>query len=257
MTREECLRLWKAEEREPFQGWDFSHLNGRWEAEELPWNYQEELEPYLNYRTMLLDMGTGGGEFLLSLNPPKGRTYATRGICPTWTCRRRLPIHGIELRQVFDDSDLPFDDEMFDLVINRQEAYDPDEVFRVLKPGGYFVTQQYGGRNNEWLARFCCRSCRWGSGRTGICVTPRQELEERDFVILKAREAFSSLRFLDVGALVYFAKVIEWEFPGFSVDKCAEQLWELQEQLERDGFIESREHRYLLAAQKPEDGATS
>lgn len=74
MTREECLRLWKAEEREPFQGWDFSHLNGRWEAEELPWNYQEELEPYLNYRTMLLDMGTGGGEFLLSLNPPKGRT---------------------------------------------------------------------------------------------------------------------------------------------------------------------------------------
>ena len=60
-----------------------------------------------------------------------------------------------------------------------------------------------------------------------------------------------------MGALVYFAKVIEWEFPGFSVDKCAEQLWELQEQLERDGFIESREHRYLLAAQKPEDGATS
>ena len=140
MTREECLRLWKAEEREPFQGWDFSHLNGRGEAEELPWNYQEELEPYLNYRTMLLDMGTGGGEFLLSLNPPKGRTYATEGYLPNVDlCRRRLPIHGIELRQVFDDSDLPFDDEMFDLVINRQEAYDPDEVFRVLKPGGLLL----------------------------------------------------------------------------------------------------------------------
>lgn len=258
MTREECLHLWKAEEQEPFQGWDFSHLNGRWEAEELPWSYQEALEPYLNYRTTLLDMGTGGGEFLLSLNPPKGRTYATEGYPPNVElCRRRLPIHGIELRQVFDDSDLPFDDGMFDLVINRQEAYDPDEVFRVLKPGGYFVTQQYGGRNNEWLARFLLPELPEGLREEQDLHHARKELEERDFVILEEKEAFSSLRFLDVGALVYFAKIIEWEFPGFSVKKCFEQLWELQGQLERDGFIESREHRYLLVAQKPENGATS
>ena len=155
MTREECRALWAAEERTFFQGWDFSHLDGRWEEEALPWSYREELEPYLNYRTVLLDMGTGGGEFLLSLNPPRGRTYATEGYPPNVElCRRRLPIHGIELRQVYDDSDLPFDDGMFDLVINRQEAYDPDEVRRVLKPGGYFVTQQVGGRNNERLAHF-------------------------------------------------------------------------------------------------------
>ena len=253
MTREECRALWAAEERTFFQGWDFSHLDGRWEEEALPWSYREELEPYLNYRTVLLDMGTGGGEFLLSLNPPRGRTYATEGYPPNVElCRRRLPIHGIELRQVYDDSDLPFDDGMFDLVINRQEAYDADEVRRVLKPGGYFVTQQVGGRNNERLAHFLLPGLPEDLREEQDLDHARRALEERDFTILRAHEAFCSLRFFDVGALVYFARIIEWEFPGFSVEKCFEQLWELQGQLERDGFLESREHRYLLTAQKPE-----
>ncbi len=253
MTKEEYQAQWTAEEQAFFQGWDFSHLDGRWEEDPLPWNYREELEPYLNYRTVLLDMGTGGGEFLLSLNPPRGRTYATEGYFPNVElCRRRLPIHGIELRQVFDDSDLPFEDGMFDLVINRDESYDPDEVRRILKPGGYFITEQPGGRDHERLVRFLLPDLPEDFRDELDLEHARRELEEREFTILKAMEAFRSRRFLDVGALVYFVKHVEWEFPGFSVKKCSEQLEALQKQLEQDGFLESREHWYLLAAQKPE-----
>ena len=80
----------------------------------------------------------------------------------------------------------------------------------------------------------------------------QKELEDQEFIVLKGREAFRSRRFLDIGAVVYFARQMEWEFPGFSVEKCFEPLWELHCQLERDGFVESREHRYLLAVQKPD-----
>ena len=253
MTREECLARWTAEEQAFFQGWDFSRLDGRWEEDGLPWSYREELEPYLDYRTTLLDMGTGGGEFLLSLNPPRGRTYATEGYFPNVElCRRRLPVHGVELRQVFDDKDLPFDDGMFDLVINRDETYDPEEVRRVLKPGGYFITEQAGGRDHEQLVRYLLPELPDGFREDVDLEHAEKELKEQEFSILKGREAFRSRRFLDVGALVYFARQMEWEFPGFSVEKCFEPLWELQCQLERSGFVESREHRYLLVAQKPD-----
>jgi hypothetical protein len=42
---------------------------------------------------------------------------------------------------------LPFRDSAFDLVIDRHEAYLGAEVFRILRPGRRFITQQCGGTN--------------------------------------------------------------------------------------------------------------
>ena len=53
-----------------------------------------------------------------------------------------------------------------------------------------------------------------------------------------------------MGALVWFARVLPWEFPGFSVDACRERLCRAQEILDRNGVIEGTIHRYLLVAQK-------
>ena len=55
-----------------------------------------------------------------------------------------------------------------------------------------------------------------------------------------------------VGALVWFARIIEWEFPNFHVKDCLENLYHAQEILERNGVIEGKIHRFLLVAQKPE-----
>ncbi len=44
--------------------------------------------------------------------------------------------------------------------------------------------------------------------------------------------------FFDVGALVWFAKIIEWEFPGFCVDGCLDRLAAAQALLESGGSIE-------------------
>lgn len=60
----------------------------------------------------------------------------------------------------------------------------------------------------------------------------------------------SSHPFFDVGALVWFARIIEWEFPGFSVDSCLDRLLNAQRILERNGCIEGRIHRFLLVARK-------
>lgn len=52
------------------------------------------------------------------------------------------------------------------------------------------------------------------------------------------------------GAFVWFVRVIEWEFPDFSVDKCFSQLLKMQEIVDRDGKIEGTIHRYLIVAKK-------
>ena len=54
-----------------------------------------------------------------------------------------------------------------------------------------------------------------------------------------------------MGAFVWFARIIQWEFPGFSVEACFDRLCAMQEKLERDGKIQGAIHRYLLIAEKP------
>ena len=75
--------------------------------------------------------------------------------------------------------------------------------------------------------------------------------EDAGFEILYKDEAFMPIRFFDIGAFVWFARIIEWEFPGFSVDQCAENLLKMQEKIETDGAIEGTTHRYLIVARKP------
>ena len=77
-------------------------------------------------------------------------------------------------------------------------------------------------------------------------------IQNKGFAILKADEYFPKLTFFDVGALVYYAKIIEWEFPNFTVDSCFKQLCLLQSIIEKQGFVESEEHRFVIVSQKPD-----
>lgn len=51
----------------PFEGWDLAWIDGRWWEESPPWDYGDIARALLRSCRRVLDMGTGGGEFLLSL----------------------------------------------------------------------------------------------------------------------------------------------------------------------------------------------
>ena len=91
MNTNELIKRWKAEEEiAHIHGWDFSHIEGRYmEEDDLPWDYREEILGYLKPEMRILDIDTGGGEFLLSLNHPHTHTAATENIRPTWICAGR------------------------------------------------------------------------------------------------------------------------------------------------------------------------
>lgn len=75
-------------------------------------------------------------------------------------------------------------------------------------------------------------------------------LRKSGFEIQYAEEAYTPVRFFDVGAFVYFTKIIEWEFPDFSVDNSFDRLCQCQREIEKNGFVQGTEHRFIIAAQK-------
>ena len=151
---QEIFDLLIAEANHPFSGWDFSYITatGRMAEAPLAWSYASKLLPVLRKAQSLLDMGTGGGEYLSRLQPLPPLTCATEGYTPNIpVARKRLEPLGVQVYEVGDDGQLPFEDNQFDLVINRHEYYDPKEVLCVLKPGRRFFTQQVGGENEQTL----------------------------------------------------------------------------------------------------------
>lgn len=238
------------EEAHEFKGWDFSYLNGRWEDEPLPWDYREIVLQYLQKDMRLLDMGTGDGAFLLSLNHPYTLTDVTEGYEPNIKlCQEKLSPIGITVYPVKDDFLTNVSNQTYDLVINRHESYNEAEIRRVLKPQGIFITQQVGAYNNKDLATFFDPNhCDQAPEMTLNKSVKR--LIQAGFTITYQNEAFPKLKFFDLGAIAFFAKIIEWEFVNFSVEKTFDKFLILENELKSKGYIESTEHRLIIVAQK-------
>lgn len=252
MTAAEWKTLWQEEEAQAhIHGWDFSNIQGRFEEEhDLPWNYRTLVQEYLQDDMLLLDCDTGGGEFLLSLGHPPEKTAAAEGYPPNAAlCRETLLPLGVAFRECAGPSALPFPDESFDIVLNRHGAFDPAELFRVLKPGGLFLTEQVGEDNDRDLVERVLPGTPKPFPHKNL-QEQRAAFETAGFRILRGEEAFRPIFFYDVGAFVWFARVIEWEFPGFSVERCFDRLLAMQETLEKTGAVQGTIHRYLIAARK-------
>lgn len=253
MNKREWKACWLEEEKlAHIHGWDFSHIEDRYQEEDgLPWDYREIILRYLTPEMKVLDIDTGGGEFLLSLNHPYKNTAATENFPPNVAlCRETLSPLGIDFRTADGKGVLPFEQGMFDMVIDRHGDFNSEEIYRVLKPGGLFITQQVGAENDRELVKLLCGEIKPPFPEQYLKIASRK-FEKTGFSIIQQDECFSTIRFFDVGALVWFARIIEWEFPGFSVEGCWDRLVETQKILDKQGVIEGRTHRFLLVCIKP------
>ena len=252
MDIEKLREYWKSEEKKAvINGWDFSYIEERYKVGELPWDMTEMIHRYIKDTDRLLDIDTGGGEFLLSLGHSPLLTSAVEGWKPNVElCRKKLGGLGIDFHEMTNYSLMPFDNEQFEIVTDRHGSYDADEVFRVLKHGGIFITQQVGEQNDRELVEMLLPDVK--SQYSGHNLAVQTEIfRNADFEIAEQNEVFSPIKFYDSGALVWFAKIIEWEFVGFSVEKCFDRLIEAEKTIQKNGSVEGRIHRFCFVAVKP------
>ena len=119
---------------------------------------------------------------------------------------------------------LPFADGAFDLVINKHESFRGDEVARVLAPGGTFITQQVDYHSYDDLYRLL-----------GLEPPPQPEswlslavgqLTAAGLTITATAAGQATRHYDDVGAVIYYLKVIDWAVPEYSLDALLPRLRE-------------------------------
>jgi SAM-dependent methyltransferase len=247
---------WRETERRHHEGWDFSHLAGRLTEDNPPWDFERECRAWLPRSRHVLDMGTGGGERLLALSSVLPQdTVATEGWPPNLpVATARLAGLGIPVVAYDPDADprvvMPFRDGHFDLVMNRHEGLDPEELIRVLAPGGVFLTQQVAADDCHESGEIFGLVPRYPDVTVEI-VSSR--LARAGFRIDASAQWRGSYRFHDVGALVEYFTLVPWAVPdNFGVDQYADTLLRLHADGPARGqpvlFTKSR---FWLRASKP------
>lgn len=238
-----------SEYEQNFSGWDFSYLKGKMEEDPLPWNYRNIVLDHISSSQQMLDMGTGGGEFLDSLPTLPAKTYATEGYLPNIEiATKRLQPKGVEVKEVKEDDVLPFKDSFFDLVINRHESYSCQEVHRTLKNNGIFISQQVGGMNdidvNSTLGAALPDFSDW------CLLKAKEDLLHNGFEIVSCDEYIGKTRFYDIGSIVYYLKCIPWQVEDFTVEKYINRLFLLDDHIKTKGHKDFILHRFITIARK-------
>jgi SAM-dependent methyltransferase len=251
-------------EQEPFAGWDFSYVKERMVETTLPWNYLAEVRERLKGVFSLLDLGTGGGEIFSQLAPFPARTFATEEYMPNVpiAARRLHPLGAQVVRyeapmenypQIgaarWGKPRLPFRDDAFDLVIDRHEAYLSVEVFRVLKPGARFITQQCGGTN--YLELNDLLGVARPSYEPWCLASANAQLQRAGFERIMGREQVHPTFFHDVGALLYFLRSVPWQLPDFRPSRYLGPLREIHQRIEHAGPLRISAHHFIVEGAKP------
>ena len=121
--------------------WDFSKFEI--ESESLTnWDLYEILNKLANKESKILDLGTGGGEKVLSCFPQAKEILGTdfsEGMIET--ANKNLELSGrkdVSFR-IMDNLDMNVPDDYFDIVVARNTITDPKQIYKCLKKDGYLL----------------------------------------------------------------------------------------------------------------------
>jgi SAM-dependent methyltransferase len=248
----------EAQER-PFEGWDHSY-GGRIVTAE-PWDFGDLVDALAANSPDLLDLGTGGGEWLSARRLPR-RTVATEGWAPNVpVAQARLAPLGVELVAVEGapenvaqeegepGGELPFPDGSFHLVVSRHESYSPAEVLRILAPGGCFVTQQVASTIADDFYQLL------GNAPPAMAKVwdldfALSQLSEAGFAVDAHEQGDQLMRFDDVGAFAWYLRNLPFIIPDFRIDRTLAQLERLHQKTGGKS-ITARQPVFRITARKP------
>ena len=238
-------------EAAPIEGWDFTWLEGRATEDRPSWRYSERVTERAARASRMLDLQSGGGEMLARLPQRPPLTVAAEDYPPNVAvAARRLVPRGAQVVAAQEASKgLPFPSEVFDLVTSRHPVETCwEEIARVLCRGGRYLSQQVGPHSVRELSEFMLGPLPSGSKRDPELA--RRAAQAAGLVVEDLRHERLRTVFYDVGAVVYFLRLVVWIVPGFTVQRFSARLRALHEQIERDGSFVAYASRFLIEASK-------
>ena len=246
----------------PVGGWDCTALGDRLQVRPLPWDFAEIVATHAERSPDLLDLETGGGEWLSELRHRPPRVVATEPWPPNAAvARARLEPLGVTVPEVEAPPDnvdpveddgrewLPVASSSFSLVTSRHAAFVPREIARVLTPGGVFLTQQVGGDYRRFEELLGLPSGTPTAPVWNAALATRQ-LDAVGLDVTDADESQEDTVFADVGALAWYLRLIPWVVPGFTIDAYRSALERLHAEFEQGPIAVAQPAFWLRAVKR-------
>ena len=150
------------------QGWCFNSINPTVE-DESGYFYYKEVANVITPKTIMLDIGCGSGEkairyysnaekVIMVDNESEMLKRANKNIEIMLDKKEKLKF---ETRLCDGNKKLKFPDEYFDLVVSRHCGANMTEVFRVLKKGGVFISEDIDYKDCLELKKYFGRGQNW------------------------------------------------------------------------------------------------
>jgi SAM-dependent methyltransferase len=219
----------------------------------VPWNFRDVAHSLLAGKGSVLDMGCGKGKGLTAL----ARSF-TRGIGVDISKERvdeaRLPLPmklrmGVHFTRASAYAVLA-PNRSFHVVLNRQSPLFPEEIDRVLAPGGVLVTQLVGKENaRAVLAAF-------NDARGPLPPWPEELLLPRTvgvltsigYELLKHEQYHVTYLFEDAVSLLYWLQMVPVP-QDFDIDTTT--VLDILDRLGTPQGIVTNEHREIPVVRKP------
>lgn len=234
-------------------GWDFGKISKRTKAVDEKWDYLKLVMKYLNKDTYLLDIGTGGGEKLIDFAKAVRKAVGidhSEGMIST--ANRNLKKSGLENIQfinVDSTKKYPFLNDSFDLVICRHAPFNSEEIFRVLKSGGFFITQQVGEKDKENIKNIFGRGQSFGEKPGNAQKRYVNELKKAGFRILSADTYNATEYYEDISDVIFLLRntpIVN----KLEIDKDLDYLKQIEDKFTTNKGIRTNSYRYLIVAKK-------
>ncbi|OMF54093.1 class I SAM-dependent methyltransferase [Paenibacillus sp. FSL R5-0766] len=233
-------------------GWNFSSMNVV--SEKIGWNFYEEVVRHTRPSDLLLDIGTGGGESILSIAEEAlflvGIDLA-QGMIET--AQHNLQATGGHSNVRFlhmDAEKLDFPDCFFNVVSSRHSGFSASEVFRVLAQGGIFLTQQVSEHDKSNLSEAFGRGQSLGIQPGTLMERYKHELQKAGFHDIQVREYNVVEHYAtpeDLMFLLTHAPII----PDFGkVETDFEQFQQFVKENHDEKGIRTNSARFMITARK-------
>lgn len=171
-------------------GWNFSQV--KCTTTGVPWNLYDEVSLRCRPSDILLDIGTGGGEALLSIADSALLLIGVdNSIGMLETAAMNISKSGksnVRVLPMDAEKQLDFPDAFFNIVSNRHCSFNTPEVMRVLAEGGMFLTQQVSEEDKLNLKQAFARGQAFGVPDGTLLRQYEMELREAGFSSIQAFE---------------------------------------------------------------------
>lgn len=209
--------------------------------------------PTLAPTDRVLDIGTGGGEIFLSLASHFGQGLAIdQNPKMIETAQRNASgkeVDNVALMQM-EGAELQFAANELDVVLLRHLRVYPNEIVRVLRPGGYFITQTVGQRICiNFLRAFGWTPASFGSDWWQRVDELADQFRQQGCHVLAQAQCDVPYWFLDVDSFIFYIMSVPWP-EKIELERHWQNINWILETYQSERGIESNEHQGLLVVQK-------